>query len=250
MTIQLSFVVPSRNRETMHAGLEYNLQSIFGQYNYELIYVLQTDSKLFKKGQLCNLGFLAARSNVIIFQDVDVRHLQAFDPFALLSAFNRPFVAFDKVAQLNEPQPGHFDIIETHDRPFGWGACSVFTREQFQNSGGFSNLILGWGAEDNIMNDRAAFRRYAQTIGHVYHPPARFSVDVHQSQWYKNNSFFWQTEKTRDKHKDGYLQTIANTTFQHSAQLSILEAANITVKKNFAYPELYRRAIQAETTQC
>lgn len=250
MNPQISFIVPSRNREEMHAGLEHNLQLVFKQYAYELIYVTQNDAKLFKKGQLCNLGFLAARSNIVIFQDVDVRHLQAFDPIALLAHFGRPFVAFDRVSQINEPELGHYDIIETHERPFGWGACNVFTHEQFRRSGGFSNLILGWGAEDNIMNDRIGFVRYPQTIGHVYHPPARFDVNVHRSQWYKNNKYFWQTEHTRDKYKDGYLQTIANINLRHSPNASILEISNIAVKKDFAYPELYKQAIQAEITQC
>ena len=103
---------------------------------------------------------------ILVFQDVDIRHLNYINIKELLNEYKKPFVAFDSITQLNENEIGIYDIIENEKRLCGYGACSIFNREQFIISGGFSNLIFGWGVEDTIMNDRVnEYERYNQSLG-------------------------------------------------------------------------------------
>ena len=244
----ISFIIPIRDRESMKKGLEHNIQKTFGDFSYEIIYVQQDDEKLFRRGQLCNIGFHESLGNIVVFQDVDIRHLQAMDPKAMLRQFKKPFVAFDKITQLEEDGLGNYNLLETESRLSGWGACAVFYREQFILSGGFSNLIFGWGAEDNIMHDRVGFQRYEQNLGHVSHEPLRFSAKVHDSTWYKNNRQFWLTDKERDKYKDGYIQTrYRSTTDMCSDRIKIVKVEAIFVTNEFEYKTLYELASNADT---
>lgn len=242
----ISFIVPLRGRETMIAGFEHNIQQMFGHYAYEIIYVYQNDNKLFRRGQLCNIGFQAARGNIIIFQDIDIRHLRTFAPNTLLNQFQSPFVAFDKITQLEELAPGRYNFLETQERPSGWGACAIFTREQFILSGGFSNLILGWGAEDNIMQKRAGFVRYKQDLGHVKHPSMGYANTV-KMPWYQNNRNFWLSDNQRDPHLDGYTQTQHQSTVKQLADNKYQICVNaINVPAHYQYLALYQQAVLAD----
>lgn len=242
---ELSFIVPFRGREDQILGLEHNLKKYFNKFSYEIIYVNQKDEKLFKRGQLCNIGFKYSSGEIIIFQDVDIRHLRELDFKKLLEEYKKPFVAFNKITQLNERRLGEYEYIETEDRPFGFGACSVFYKEQFIVSGGFSNLIFGWGSEDNIINERVGeFVRYQQDLGHVYHKPLRKDAKIFDSNWYKNNKKMLLSDKERDKYKDGYLQTdykIENIITNEN--ISYININSIGVK-NFNYNDLYKIALK------
>jgi len=238
----ISFIIPIRDRDSMKEGLERNIQEIFGGFSYEIIYVQQNDERLFRRGQLCNIGFRESLGDIIIFQDADIRHLRSMDPRALLRKFKKPFVAFDKITQLNEKEIGSYELLGTESRLFGWGACAVFYREQFMLSGGFSNLVFGWGAEDNIMHARTNFQRLEQDLGHVYHEPLRFSKKVHESVWYKNNRFVLETDKNRDKYKDGYIQTRYNATRDSNCSyIHTINVESISVATDFKYKTLYEQ---------
>lgn len=240
---EISFIVPLRGRENMIAGFEYNIQQIFGNYAYEIIYVHQNNNKLFRRGQLCNIGFQAARGNIIIFQDIDIRHLRPIVPKTLLNQLQAPFVAFDKITQLEEFAPGHYNLLETQERPSGWGACAIFTREQFILSGGFSNLILGWGAEDNIMQKRANFVRYKQDLGHVKHPSMGYA-NIVKMPWYQSNRNFWLSDHERDPYQDGYMQTqYQGTIHQLNDNAYKISAYSIDVPAHYQYLDLYQQAI-------
>jgi len=236
----ISFIIPIRGRDDQIKGLEYNINKYFENFSYEIIYVYQNDNKLFKRGQLCNIGFKESRGEIVIFQDIDIRHLRYISFKEILNNFKKPFVAFDKITQLHENELGKYEIKQTEERPFGWGACSIFYREQFMISGGFSNLIFGWGAEDTIMNERSNYYRYCQDLGHVWHEPMRFNVDIHNAKWYNNNKEMFYSDGNRDKYKDGYVQTLYNVEKIQNDNIQILNVDNITVPDNFEYMELYK----------
>lgn len=238
----ISFIIPLRGREDQIEGLEYNLNKIFNEYNYEIIYVNQNDNKLFKRGQLCNIGFKESRGDIIVFQDVDIRHLRKINIIELLNLYNNPFVAFDSITQLNEIKLGEYKIIETEKRPRGFGACAIFSREQFILSGGFSNLIIGWGIEDNIMNDRSNYIRLQQDLGHVYHIPSRKNSSIFNLNWYKNNKMLFQSDKERNKYKDGYIQTLYyNDIIQKSSNIKVINVNEIYIPDNYEYMDLYNK---------
>lgn len=236
--IDLSFIIPIRGREDQIAGLEYNISKYFQDYNYEIIYVHQNDNKLFKRGQLCNIGFKEAKGEIIIFQDVDIRHFRKIDVKKLLEYYRAPFVAFDQITQIYEHKLGEYQNIKTEKRINGWGACTVFNRKQFIESGGFSNLIFGWGAEDNILNERTHFKRLNQNLGHVYHSA---SQDI-KSKSYKNNVSLWTSIKNIDSKKDGINQTIYNINKKiKNSNILNLSVVNIRVPNDYEYISLYEK---------
>jgi hypothetical protein len=233
---KISFVIPIRGRREHIPGLLDNLEKYFS--DYEVIFAEQDDDEMFKRGQLCNLGFLQSHGDIIIFQDVDIRHLNKLDISSHLETFGRPFIAFDRISQLTENN-GKYNLLETKERLQAYGACAVFTRSQFVASHGFSNLIIGWGGEDNLMNERARFARLKQALGHVKHE-APSHAKIWNTDWHRRNVELWQSDKSRVASLDGYVQTIATLTDSISdGKLYTHKFKNIRTSKNFAYRHLF-----------
>lgn len=238
--VDISFIIPIRGREEHIDGLEYNIKNTIKNYSWEIIYVNQDDDKLFKRGQLCNIGFKKSKGNIIVFQDVDIRHLNSFDPKKLLEKYKTPFVAFDEITQINEFNIGEYEILHTEKRPSGFGACAVFYRKDFEESGGFSNLIFGWGAEDNIINDRVNFQRLPQKLGHVFHKSMRSDKSTLNSEWHKNNVKMWRDDKNRIKKNDGYAQTTCDINrIIKTNNIQVLNVKNIGISYDYEYTEIY-----------
>jgi glycosyltransferase involved in cell wall biosynthesis len=238
----LSFIIPLRNREENISGMEYNIKKMFSNFNYEILYINQNDNLLFKRGQLCNIGFKESKGDIIIFQDVDIRHLNPINPIELLNMLNHPFVAFDKISQLRKINLNKYETLEIEERLNGWGACAVFHREHFIASGGFSNLVFGWGAEDNIMNNRIKYKRYNQILGHIYHKPLRKNINYLSSQSYKNNLEALETDSKRNKYKDGYIQSIYDSNINSiDENIHHINVKNIKVPEDYEYIEQYRK---------
>lgn len=237
-SVDVSFVVPLRGREDQVDGLLYNLESMFGGINYEIIFSIQNDNRLFRRGQLCNIGFRHTKGDIIVFQDVDIRHLRYIDFIRLSYEISHPYVAFDAITQLEEQKLCEYKIIETKKRPSGYGACAVFTRQQFIKSHGFSNLIIGWGGEDNLMNQRVGFRRLYQDLGHVKHEPSN-SASVKKSDWYRRNVRLWQNDNKRLRHLDSYAHTVAKEERHEDYQgIFYCYSDYITVPDTFYYRDL------------
>jgi hypothetical protein len=66
----------------------------------------------------------------------------------------------------------------------------VFTRDQFETSSGFSNLMCGWGGEDDILNVRiGGYGRIANTLFHIEH-----ERNINGSN-YDGNVFLYKSDK-------------------------------------------------------
>lgn len=111
-----------------------------------------TDDEGFCKSRALNLGAQAARTEWLIFIDADIRLVGD------LLSWLRPLLA-----------PGNFFRAEIdHQRMdnFGTFACH---RDDFAKTGGYDELLRGWGMEDNDMYQRL---RSSGCTQHFY--PARF----------------------------------------------------------------------------
>lgn len=245
----ISFVIPIMGRDYHIEGLEKNIEKMFSDFKYELLYIHQEDYNLFMRGQLCNIGFKESKGDLVIFQDVDIRHLNKFDPYSIMNTLKSPYVAFDKITQLNEPSIGNYSIIETESRESGWGACSIFTRDQFVESGGFSNLVFGWGAEDNIMNTRCNFKRFKQNLGHVYHYPLRFDEKTQNSKFLKNNRDVLYSQSSVSSKYDNFSHTEykVEKKILKSDNIINIHVGNITVPSDFKYSSLYQEYYRVAT---
>jgi len=233
----ISFIVPIRDRKEMREGLEQNLKNIFSNKQIEIIYVNQNNNELFMRGQLCNIGFIHSLAEIIVFQDVDMRYLYPID-FSQLK--NGPFVGWDKIVQINTNKCLKDKSIAELEQSAvqnlcGFGGSTVFTRSQFILAGGFSNLPIGWGGEDNILADRAKIRRLPGVIAHVSHPA---SISNKRVPWYQRNYDISISEKYRNKYLDGFAQTAFDANLNKNNSIDNIYVNNISVYKNFKYIDL------------
>lgn len=203
----LSFIVPIRGRDKR--PLLRNLRTVYRHLNYEVILAEQTGGDLFCRGQLLNLGVKKASSEIVVLHDEDIRHFEPID-FAAELQRHGPFVAFDRITDVREHPDGVLETIRTTERLKGFGACTVLTRQQFEDSGGFSNLLRGWGAEDCVLAGRVKMVRLPYELGHVEHDrPWADMRPEDRPPWYQRNKRLWLSDRERDPARDGWRQTTA-----------------------------------------
>jgi hypothetical protein len=206
--------------------------------DFEIILANQVDDGPFLRGQLCNLGFLESVGSLIIFEDIDIRFFDRIDFVAFMKRINHPFVPFDCTVDVEILPDGSFKRGNKRERLSGFGACAVFTREQFEKSNGFSNLPIGWGAEDNIMNTRVRYQRIPGSIGHISHQ----SNSVLWSDEHRRNYDLWQSELSRDSNLDSFRQTVykkrERRQLRNFENASIVSFYGIGVPEDFAYKNL------------
>ena len=238
--VDISIITPIRGREEMKPGFEVNMRKAFPGKELEIIYVEQDDVSPFLRGQLINLGFRYSRAPVVVLHDVDCRHLGVIDLTPLKEG---PFSPWDRLAQIDDERHLLFPETVCRDaelRPSGWGGCNILTREQFILSGGFSNLPLGWGGEDNILAARANLTRVPGVLAHRRHGgevcSERIRKHGNRPPSAVRNSNLVKTDSERDKNLDGYAQTIADV----CRGGNILRCRNIRTSEGFEYRELLK----------
>ncbi|MHA1690359.1 MAG: galactosyltransferase-related protein [Candidatus Heimdallarchaeaceae archaeon] len=171
MSDVVTFIVPCRGRTEHLPGLLQNLERV--TCSYKVMLCEQADNLLFRKGQLSNLGFKRAKSNIVAFINLDYRFLERIDLIAELKKAGKPIVPFLYATRVTEKN----GVITEHSKrgisgcP---GGCQVFTKDQFIKCGGHTNLILGWGSDDVTLALRAKsagipFVHLPYTMGHVIH---------------------------------------------------------------------------------
>ena len=199
----ITFIVPLMGKTHNIAGFIQNIS----RYDCDIIFVVQADNKPFNKGALYNLGFKHSTTDVVIFADIDIRHEVAYDFIELMIAHQRPFVPFDTIRQIKDNNQ-----IGSAFRPSAWGGCVVFTRNQFEFYGGFSNRILHWGFDDAILNKRAKMLRLQGSITHIHHK--RLDKDS------KNKGFY---DKNKEVFNNDYPKTDNNRTVKGDLQFKYTE---------------------------
>ncbi len=248
----VSFIVPLRGRTEHLDGFIHTIERTYADIPYEVILVEQADDLLFKRGQLCNLGFKKSQGDIVVFQDIDTRYLEPIDFEHHLNRLGRPYAGYDTIAHIQEPRVGEYVVTETEPRPWGYGACAVFSREQFKACHGFSNLIVGWGGEDDVIAARARMERLACTLAHVTHDQLPRN-EVTNTAWHKQNVFFMQTDHSRNHSKDSFRQTMATEIscgpLRDRANFTIYRYKDISVPDDFVYKLHLRNREAGEVSQ-
>ena len=140
MTIpEIVIIVPYRDRKTQKFFFCKHMQYILEDYNYEIYFSHQYDSRPFNRGAIKNIGFLAIKekypehylSMTFVFHDIDT-------------------LPFDKILDY-KTNPGVVKHFYGFEHSLG-GIFSI-TGEDFELSLGFPNL-WGWGQEDTIIYNR------------------------------------------------------------------------------------------------
>ncbi len=243
----ISVIVPYRDRPEHLSGCLVNVaDKVVG--DREVLVAEQADAGPFLRGQLLNLAVGDARGDVLVFLDVDCRLLEPLDAAALLAEHGRALLPFDRLIQCREPSPGVLSPIGPDRNYDTHGMCNVLTREQFEASNGFSNLLLGWGPEDRIFNARlGGFARTPGDVGHIAHEPQIFRVLKDGTLPGKARLF--ESDAARDNSLDSYRQTTAERREESAVEsappgvdVRRMTYHGIGVVDDFAYRDLLDRA--------
>lgn len=235
----MDFIIPVRNRDNHISGFIQNIKTFYPNSN--IILVEQVDDNKFAKGQLNNLGFLNSTSDLLIFMDIDIRFTLRVDFEAEMQVLDHPFVGFDQIIQVNEDET-EFQITRPRhdDISLNWGMCCVFTREQFENANGYSNMYFNWGSEDDSLAKRInGYKRIQNILYHVAH------LSNYNHEEYLKNYELLITENLRNKLKDGYRQTIAEKVSEIvEDNVLFLKYRNISVNGDFEYLTLLEKRLR------
>lgn len=137
---QKVFIVPYRDRKPHKMVFIQVMSHILKNIDYKILFIHQTDSRLFNRGAMKNIGFLYVKKKwpnnwkniTLIFHDID--HI----------AFYKDQFSFDTVAKEVKHFLGYKHTL---------GGIFAIKAEDFYIAKGFPN-IWTWGWEDNIFYSR------------------------------------------------------------------------------------------------
>lgn len=235
----LSFlIVFNKNRNYLVQGALNNIKKYYNEKK-EIILAELDENEVFRLGQMRNLAFKKSIGDILIFLDVDIRFKNKIDFIETCKTVKQPYLPWNRIINVKEEKE---NLIEIEERQYclgGYGGCFVHSRKQFEQSKGFSNLMAGWGGEDNIFNERMPLTRLEGIVYHVIH--SQDSISGCGGNLAIRNRTFWQTDKTRDKNEDSYIQTIADESLIYEDnEIKHYLFKNIRVSENYKYYELYK----------
>jgi len=208
------------------------------QYPNARIYMLeQSDTTLFKRGQLMNVAFnnltkLNEPLDNILFIDLDIRLVSKINFEHLLATHKTVTIPYNTLLLYNYDKTGAYVpakkksyFLDTPD-----GGVTLFTVDMFKKCNGFSNLYIGWGREDSDFVRRNAVTRLAGSLIHLEHE--------RNQEWLKkefeinNDNFVSHCDFTLD----GFAQTTADFTIKKiQSNIYHCKIKNISVSDNYIY---------------
>jgi hypothetical protein len=238
----VSLIVPYRDRLKHLPGCLQTFAEHVGE-EYEVLISEQAEGGYFLRGQLANLVFSRAAGEIVAIMDVDARFLVRQEFSRWSAEQGKPFLPWTRVVDVAEDQAGRLTPLEA---PMAWagnsaGMCCVLTCGQFEASNGFSNLMFGWGSEDNVLDRRVhRFTRLDLNIAHVAHRADR--AKVVRTARRANNILLCLTDSRRNLAADSFRQTLATElpreVLSQSPRIVKYAWRDITVPADFAYREL------------
>lgn len=227
----VSFLIPNRNGKDLDKTIK-NINEVYDDLKKEIIVIQQEDNLPFMRGQLYNVGVKFSLGNYIALTDNDIYHLRKLPLFLIYENYNKPIIGFTHISQIDYNN-GNPRIIKTELRG-GTGAFNFMSKSDFYKVNGFSNLYIGWGAEDidfmkRFNND---YIRVPQNLGHLQHP-RRVNLNP------KNSNYNQELVKNFNKRnflEDGINQTTFNLiSEEQTAYYKLIKVNNISVVDNYKY---------------
>lgn len=235
----ISFIIPvSQSRAFLLEGCIYAIKRAYAPVPHEIIVIEQDEKEPFKLGQVRNIGFIKSSGDTIVFIDVDIRLIHPINFFDLLVFYKKPFVAWDRLFNISENFLGTYTILNRVHR-CGAGGCTVFTRNQFEQSGGHSNLLLGWGSEDELIARRCRAKRSHNNLYHVFHTD--YSGPYGKNGSYRDhNRAIYLSDDNRYRTKDSFKQTVWDEIeLKDLGSIKHYLVWDIRVPDTFEYKDLY-----------
>ena len=244
---EVTFIIVNRGGKEIDRVVK-NFNETFKNYfsNIEFIIVEQHDNLPFKRGQLYNIGVGFCKSEYIGLIDNDIINLDFFDPIQKYNEFGGPYVAFDVITQIRFKSGDDYEKLFSEKRLSGFGAFDFMKRDDFIKVNGFSNLCIGWGAEDNILNEKIKFKRFIHDLGHITHPK-RVNKEQKLSD-YNKVVYKKYLAKTINGDYDGCKQTTFRLINSETrGNVTYLMVDNIGVSDDFKYKKEYN---EIKTIEC
>ena len=246
---EVTFIIANRGGSNIDYVIK-NFKDTFCDFfdGIKFIVITQGDTLSFKRGELYNIAMNYVDTEWVGLIDNDIINIDKFNPIAVYDNFGGPFIAFDKIAQVTLKEDGKYDITAIEDRTYGFGAFNFMRKYDFEQSGGFSNLCFGWGAEDNILSCKIRFKRYIHTLGHITH--VRRVNDAPELTSFNREVYKKYVRGSINHQKDGYRQT-TYTEIGKSVNGDTLEltVSNIGVVDSFEYMDLYNEVKNMENSR-
>lgn len=234
----VSFIIPNRGGKDLDKVIK-NINDTYSDMNKEIIVVEQCDDKPFMRGQLFNIGVKYSNGKYLALSDNDIYHLRKVDWIGLYETSKKPIIGFKYISQVTL-QNGKPVITSTENCEVGYGGFNFMSKEDFLTANGFSNLMIGWGAEDNELFYRfPSYMRLPQNLGHLTHPKRANSNPKHTA----INRKIWYNHLT-DKRFDGYNETVFTEVEKQISDRLTIRVNNITVPKNFKFMSLLNEHYQ------
>lgn len=212
---KLGIVVPYRDREEHLKVFIPYMNNFLNQQQipYKIVVVEQLDKLSFNRAKLMNIGYDFLKDDYDYFCFHDVDHIP--EDGADYSWVDTPTHLSQYVSQFNYilPYPNMF------------GGVSMFNKKDFIKVNGFSNIMWGWGGEDDEMRSRCDREglfvdRRPNRYTSLPHPKASINgkeYDQNVKEWenirdnkdsieYKNNGLNSLEYKTiEEEHKESHI---------------------------------------------
>lgn len=248
----VTFVIPNRGGTELERVIE-NFKFTFNpkvcgvNWDVRFLVVEQADDMPFMRGQLYNIALDHVNTKWIGLIDNDIFNLNSFNPVEEYQRLGGPYVAFDRIAQLQFFENGEYTILSEEKRAGGFGAFNFMQTDDLKKCGGFSNLCMAWGAEDNILNEKIHFaRKKWWTLGHIAHPK-RTKDNLALSD--RNKRVYGRYRNGRiNPQQDGWRQTTYTlASDDHGDVVRTIKVKEIGVTDGYMYMDVLRR--QQESIQ-
>lgn len=229
----LSILCTHRDRDDKIEDFIYHYSSFYPEA--EILMLHQADRTKFKKGQLYNIGFSYSKNDIVVFVDIDIRLQHIIDFEGLAVQFKKPFYPYDSITHCEVVSTNVYKILPLRCWQYGPGGLFVYTREQYENVNGHSNLYAGHSWEDVELKERGNPARVSDTVLHINHSyDNRIRVDMN-----KNKNIF-DSRGGRDIQLDGLKQTTHTLVSQVPVKplVTKYEITNIGVTPDFVYKGL------------
>lgn len=237
----VSFIIPNRGGKDLGIVID-NINKVYSSINKEIIVVEQADNRPFMRGQLYNVGAKYATGNYLALTDNDIFHLRELPLFLIYSVEKCPLVCFKYITQLLY-NAGNVRILNTEERPYGFGAFTFLSLSDFFRVNGFSNLYIGWGAEDKDFITRFdKYIRIPQNLGHLQHPKRNNANPMNT----RINHDYLKSASARSCLLDGVKQTTFRLVDERRVgNVLYVSVDSISVVDNFAYLDLLSKHFRA-----
>lgn len=151
---KVAIIVPYRNREHNLRLFLHHMYPFLSKQQLEFgIYIIEPyGNTTFNRGLIMNIGFIES------LKDYDEWQCFTFSDVDLLPEDERNIYSCPEAPRHMSSAVSTFKYKLPYETIFG--GVTEFTKKQFQNINGFSNIYFGWGGEDDDLRKRVVFKKY------------------------------------------------------------------------------------------